>query len=213
MPTKRAGNAPLPRTGNRSGTRDVAAQRAACDEMLREAESTDIYAAVLAEAQSDPGRTCHVWYHRTKRDRTGADRPHQLLVHGVVTRDFDSLTIKWQEKPGSATKADKFWNHKTDQVKPFISLAKLNMYARECTRVMTGRDDECTVGGDLATMMIDIPLAIRDQHKHTLRLVGLDPRLGQWPSLTSPATLLWSQRGARARSTTAAAPPPASAPP
>ena len=33
--------------------------------------------------------------------------------------------------------------------------------------------------GGLAGIMIDIALAIRDQHQHTLRRVGLDPRLGE----------------------------------
>ena len=79
----------------------MAAQRAACDEMLREAESAEICAAVQADAQSNPGRTCHVWYHRTcipSRRNLIVQVPigHiNLLVHGVATREFDALTIKW----------------------------------------------------------------------------------------------------------------------
>ena len=87
----------------------------------------------------------------------------------------------------------KFWNRKSDEVKPLTSLPKLKMYARECTRIMTGSDEERTMGGDLAGMMIDISLTMREQHQHTLRLVGLDPRRGE-STFAGDAALLAERR-------------------
>ena len=60
MPPKRSGGVPLLRAGMRSGTCDAAAQRAVGDEMLREAEPADVCGDVLADAQGNPGRTCHI---------------------------------------------------------------------------------------------------------------------------------------------------------
>ena len=48
--------------GMASGTCDAAAQRAAGDEMLHEEASADVRAAATADARSNPGKTCHVWY-------------------------------------------------------------------------------------------------------------------------------------------------------
>ena len=53
-----------------------------------------------------------------------------LFANGVVTRAFGRLEITWQEKPGSATKAVKFWNHKSDQIKLLNSLPELSCAPR-----------------------------------------------------------------------------------
>ena len=83
--------------------RIATAQRAADEEVLREAESTGVYMTVPSGARSNTCRTCYVTYLETcipPRRNSVVLVPIGhigLLANWVVTLDFDRLEIGWQE--------------------------------------------------------------------------------------------------------------------
>ena len=133
------GEAAIPRTGTRSGTRGDAARRAMGDAELRDADTADVNASVPGGSQEDLIRFVHAYYFETcvpsRRSLIVCLPLHlcSLLTVGVSSVGFDSITTQWKYKPTERRSA-RYWGLKTDAAPPLNTVTRLKQHGLDCNR-------------------------------------------------------------------------------